>query len=128
MAVSWQIKLPESHNMKHPSGYCCEDTCNREDAKVAVLPDLVLPQEEGKEHQQASIMHYPPHINVSLHPIFVARIPVNPLWHQYCQLTAGGHTDGLCRKKHPTSVINIWLLTYRGILGSYPGGYTEVYW
>ena len=58
------------------------DTGHGEDAEEAVFPDLVLPQEEGEEHEQPSIMHHPPDVDVALHTVLVARKPVDPFRHQ----------------------------------------------
>lgn len=39
--------------------------CNGKDAHFAVFPGAVLFQQEWQEHQQATVMHDPPYINIS---------------------------------------------------------------
>ncbi len=67
----------------------CEDTGHSEDPEMTVSPDLVLTQQKGEEHEQTPVMHHPPDVNVSLHPVLVTREPVDPLGHQYSQLPPG---------------------------------------
>ena len=71
------------------------DTCHSEDAEVAVSPDLVLPQQEGEQHEQPPVVDHPPHVYVALHAVLVARKPVDPLGNQHGEVTAGGRSDAL---------------------------------
>ena len=58
-------------------------------------PDLVLPQQEGEQHEQPAVMDHPPHVYVALHAVLVARKPVDPLGNQHGEVTAGGRSDAL---------------------------------
>ena len=65
---------------------------NCEYPQKAVLPDFVPLEQEGQQQQQPAVMHDPPHINVPLGLVRVARKPVDSLRHQHCQLTNSRHT------------------------------------
>lgn len=41
------------------------ELCDREDSHLAVLPCSVLLEQEGQKHEQATIVHHPPHVNVA---------------------------------------------------------------
>ena len=41
--------------------------------------------------------NYPPDVNESLHPVLVARIPVDTFGHQYSQFPLGSRSDGFCK-------------------------------
>ena len=74
------------------------DTCHSEYPELALSPDFVLMQQKWQEHEQPSVMDYPPDVNVPLHPVQVAREPVDALGHQDGQLFSGGNADGLWRR------------------------------
>lgn len=63
-------------------------------------PHLVLTQQKGEEHEETSIVHYPPDINVALHSVLIAREPVDAFGHQYSQLLPGSYTNTLCTHTH----------------------------
>ena len=81
--------------------FACEDTCYGEYPEVTVSPDFVLTQQKGQEHEEPSIVNYPPYINVALHPVLIAREPIDPFGDQHCQLFPGRYTDALCTQTCP---------------------------
>ena len=70
-----------------------EDTSHSEDAEAATPPDFVLTQQERQQHEQSSIMYHPPYVNTALHPVLVARKPVDALGHDHCQFLPRSHTN-----------------------------------
>ena len=60
-----------------------------------MFPDFVLAKEEGKQHEQPSIVNNPPDINVLLHPVLVTGEPVDALGDQHGQFHAGRHSDSI---------------------------------
>ena len=58
-----------------------QDTCHSEYPELALSPDFVLMQQKRQQHEQSPVMDHPPDVNVALHPIQVAREPVNALRH-----------------------------------------------
>ena len=58
-------------------------------------PDFVLTQQEGQEHEQSPVMHHPPHINVTPHPVLVARKPVDAFGYQHSKLFGCSDPDAL---------------------------------
>jgi hypothetical protein len=55
-------------------------------------------QQKREQHEQSSVVDHPPDVNIALHPIQVAREPIDALRHQDGQLLSGGDTDSLWRK------------------------------
>lgn len=60
---------------------------------------LVLAEEEGQQHQHASIVDDPPHIDVALsEALSVGREGRDVLGHEQSQVSCGGFSDQLCRR------------------------------
>lgn len=58
---------------------------------------LVLAEQEGQQHQHASIMDDPPHVDVTLSEAFaVGREGCDILWDQQSQVSGCGFSDQLC--------------------------------
>lgn len=64
------------------------------------LADLVLSEEKGQQHEQASIMDHPPHVDGALRqPLLVAREVVHVLGYQQSLMGCCGLPHSLCRNK-----------------------------
>lgn len=65
---------------------------------LTVARYLVLAEEEGQQHQHASIVDDPPHINVTLgEALSIGREGRDVLWDEQSQVSCGGFSDQLCR-------------------------------
>lgn len=79
---------------------------------------LVLPEEEGQQHQHASIVDDPPHIDVALsEALSVGREGRDVLGHEQSQVSCGGFSDQLCRRGQGVSLrlflqTTLWLSLY----------------
>lgn len=65
---------------------------------VTVARYLVLAEEEGQQHQHASIVDDPPHVNVTLgEALSIGREGRDVLRDEQSQVSGGGFSDQLCR-------------------------------
>ena len=56
-------------------------------------------QQKWQQHEQSPVVDHPPDVNIALHPIQVAREPVDALRHKDGQLLSRGNADGLWRER-----------------------------
>lgn len=64
---------------------------------------LVLAEQEGQQHQHASVVHDPPHVDVALgEALAVGREGRDVLGHQQSEASRGGFSDQLCRAERRT--------------------------
>lgn len=67
-------------------------------AAITFTQYLVLSEEEGQQHQHASIVDDPPHINVTLsEALSIGREGCDVLRDKQSQVSSGGFSDQLCR-------------------------------
>lgn len=73
----------------------------------------MLAEKEGQQHQHASIVDDPPHVNVTLgEALSIGREGSDVLRDEQCQVSSGGFSDQLCRTdtQRGTKVLVILLL------------------
>ena len=92
-----------THTHTHTQGE--RDTCHSEYPELAASPDFVLEEEEGEEHEQATVMDHPPHVYGAFHVVLVARKPVNALGHQNGKLLCWSNTDGVWKRNQWNTLI-----------------------
>lgn len=63
-------------------------------------PYLVLAEQEGEQHQHASIVHNPPHINVSFgEALAIGRVGGDVFRDKQSQVSGGGFPNQLCSER-----------------------------
>ena len=63
--------------------------------QFAILPGAVLLQQEGQQHQKATIVHNPPDVNVAADFVAGIRVALNALGHQQRHFSGGRVADGV---------------------------------
>lgn len=67
-------------------------------APPAPGPHLVLPQQEGQQHEQPPVVHDPPHVDVPVaEALLVLRKQIHVLGHQQGLMRRRGVAHGVCR-------------------------------